>query len=1241
MVHPVQNGKRTRMSFSRVKDVTEIPNLIEVQLNSYKWFLDEGLHEVFDDVNPISNFTGNLVLEFVDYKLDLDNIKYSVEECKERDATYAAPLKVSVRLQNNETGEIKEQEVFMGDFPLMTDQGTFIINGAERVIVSQLVRSPGVYYNYTRDKSGKKLFASTVIPNRGAWLEYETDSNDIIYVRIDKTRKLPITILARAMGFGTDQELIDYFGEDERFKASIEKDNTKTKEEALLEVYKRLRPGEPPTVDSAISLIDSLFFDAKRYDLSRVGRYKFNKKLAINLRLVNQIAAEDIVNPSTGEIMVEKGQKISRKVSEEIRNSGINSVDILVEDKVVRVIGNNFVDIHKYISFDISDLNIKELVHYPILKEILDNFDDEESIKKEIKRRITELIPKHIIKDDIFATISYELGLPYGVGYVDDIDHLANRRLRSVGELLQNQFRIGLSRMERVVKERMTIQDQEAITPQMLINIRPVAAAIKEFFGSSQLSQFMDQINPLSELTHKRRLSALGPGGLSRERAGFEVRDVHHSHYGRMCPIETPEGPNIGHINSLAAYARVNEYGFIETPYSIIDKEKHVVTKEIRYFTADEEDQYLIAHAKEPLTEDGHFVNKKVTVRHLDDILVVPAEDADLMDVSPRQIVSVATAMIPFLENDDASRALMGSNMQRQAVPLLKTQAPIVGTGIEFKAAVDCGILPKAKNAGVVQYVSADQIRIKRDSDGGTDVYKLLKFKRSNQGMCINQRPIVEKGEIIFKNQVLADGASTDLGEIALGKNIRMGFITWEGYNYEDAMLISEELVREDIFTSIHIEEYECEARDTKLGPEEITRDIPNVSEDALKDIDDRGIIRIGAEVRSGDILVGKVTPKGETELTAEETLLRAIFGEKAREVRDTSLRVPHGEAGIIVDIKVFTRENGDDLNPGVNELVRCYIAQKRKISVGDKMAGRHGNKGVVSRVLPEEDMPFLPDGRPLQICLNPLGVPSRMNIGQVLEVHLGWAASKLGWHIATPVFDGASESDIKECLEKAGYAENGKTVLYDGRTVEPFDNEVTDGIMYILKLAHLVDDKIHARSTGPNSIVTQQPLGGKAQFGGQRFGEMEVWALEAYGAAHTLQEILTVKSDDVVGRVKTYEAIVKGENIPEPGVPESFKVLIKELQALCLDVRVLNEDNQEVQLKELTDDDSEQLDVNMEGTEDFVAPTEQNGDMPSDDSYTEPEEKEEDIDDEDFDEFQIDSLQDDLRLDDFNDDEH
>ena len=1037
------------------------------------------------------------------------------------------------------------------------------------------------------------------------------------------------------MGYGSDQELLDYFGEEERFKATIEKDNTKTKEEALLEIYKRLRPGEPPTVDSAVSLIDSLFFDAKRYDLSRVGRYKFNKKLAINLRLINQIAATDIINPSTGEIMVEQGEKISRAMAADIQNAGINSVDILVEDKVLRVIGNHFVDLEKVVPFDVSDLNIREAVHYPTLMEILDNYDDEQSIKEEIKKNITRLIPKHIVRDDIFATISYELGLAYGVGYTDDIDHLGNRRLRSVGELLQNQFRIGLSRMERVVKERMTIQDQEAITPQMLINIRPVAAAIKEFFGSSQLSQFMDQTNPLSELTHKRRLSALGPGGLSRERAGFEVRDVHHSHYGRMCPIETPEGPNIGLINSLATYAKVNEYGFIETPYRIVDKETGKVTDEIRYFTADEEDLYLIAQAKEPIGEDGRFVDSRVTVRHKHDILQVNAKDVDLIDVSPRQIVSVATAMIPFLENDDASRALMGANMQRQAVPLLKPQAPIVGTGIEYRAAADSGVLPKAKNSGTVIYVSSSEIRIKRDIDGGTDIYKLLKFKRSNPGTCINQRPLVDKGEIVFKNQVLADGPATDLGEIALGKNIRMGFITWEGYNYEDAMLISEELVREDVFTSIHIEEYECEARDTKLGPEEITRDIPNVSEDALKDIDERGIIRIGAEVRSGDVLVGKVTPKGETELTAEERLLRAIFGEKAREVRDTSLRVPHGEAGIIVDVKVFTRENGDDLNPGVNELVRCYIAQKRKISVGDKMAGRHGNKGVISRVLPEEDMPFLPDGRPLQICLNPLGVPSRMNIGQVLEVHLGWAASALGWHIATPVFDGATEKNIEDCLEKAGYNANGKTVLYDGRTGEPFDNEVTVGIMYILKLAHLVDDKIHARSTGPYSLVTQQPLGGKAQFGGQRFGEMEVWALEAYGAAHTLQEILTVKSDDVVGRVKTYEAIVKGENIPEPGVPESFKVLIKELQALCLDVKVLNEDNEEVKLKEFSDDDSEELEVNIEGTEEVVPEQ-----FASDDSYTtNDEEIDEDI---DYESFTLEGFhEEELELDDFVNDEH
>ena len=1232
MVHPVQVGKRTRMSFAKVKDVTDMPNLIEVQLDSYDWFLREGLHEVFDDINPISNFTGNLILEFVDYKLDMDNIKYSVEECKERDATYAAPLKVSVRLQNEETGEIKEQEVFMGDFPLMTEQGTFIINGAERVVVSQLVRSPGVYYSNTIDKSGKKLFASTVIPNRGAWLEYETDSNDVIYVRIDKTRKLPISILARAMGYGSDQELLEYFGEEERFKATIEKDNTKTREEALLEIYKRLRPGEPPTVDSAVSLIDSLFFDAKRYDLSRVGRYKFNRKLAINLRLINQIAAVDVINPSTGEVMVEQGEKISREMAEAIQCAGINSVDVLVEDRVVRVIGNYFVDINKVVPFDISDLNIREFVHYPTLMEILENYDDEATIKEEIKKNITRLIPKHIVRDDIFATISYEIGLAYGIGYTDDIDHLGNRRLRSVGELLQNQFRIGLSRMERVVKERMTIQDQEAITPQMLINIRPVAAAIKEFFGSSQLSQFMDQTNPLSELTHKRRLSALGPGGLSRERAGFEVRDVHHSHYGRMCPIETPEGPNIGLINSLATYAKVNEYGFIETPYRIIDKENKRATNEIRYFTADEEDQYLVAQANEPLDENGHFINDKVTVRYMEETIVVPASEVDLMDVSPRQIVSVATAMIPFLENDDASRALMGSNMQRQAVPLLKPQAPIVGTGIEFRAAADSGVLPKAKNAGVVSYVSGSEIKIKRDVDGGVDTYKLLKFKRSNSGSCINQRPLVSVGEMVFKNQVLADGPSTDLGEIALGKNIRMGFITWEGYNYEDAMLISEELVREDVFTSIHIEEYECEARDTKLGPEEITRDIPNVSEDALKDIDERGIIRIGAEVRSGDILVGKVTPKGETELTAEERLLRAIFGEKAREVRDTSLRVPHGEAGIIVDIKVFTRENGDELNPGVNELIRCYIAQKRKISVGDKMAGRHGNKGVISRILPEEDMPFLPDGRPLQICLNPLGVPSRMNIGQVLEVHLGWAASALGWHIATPVFDGATEEDIEQCLRDAGYNANGKTVLYDGRTGEAFDNEVTVGIMYILKLAHLVDDKIHARSTGPYSLVTQQPLGGKAQFGGQRFGEMEVWALEAYGAAHTLQEILTVKSDDVVGRVKTYEAIVKGENIPEPGIPESFKVLIKELQALCLDIRVLNDENEEVKLKEFSeDDDSADLEVNMEGTEEFV---DKQPVLETEDSYTSEIEEDE----EDFKGFQLEEFQDNLELDDFND---
>ncbi len=1193
MVHPVpiSTGKRTRMSFGRVKDVYDMPNLIEIQLDSYGWFLNEGLDEVFDDINPISNYGGNLVLKFVGFHLDKENIKYSIEECKERDATYSAPMKVRIRLENIETGEIKEQEVFMGEFPVMTEQGTFIINGAERVIVSQLVRSPGVYYNESIDKNGKKLYSATVIPNRGAWLEYETDSNEVMNVRIDKTRKLPITVLARAMGFGSDQEIIDYFGEDERLQSTLEKDNTNNHEEGLLEVYKRLRPGEPPTIDSATSLIDSLFFDAKRYDLSKVGRYKFNKKLSLGGRLVNQFSAEDIVNGETGEILASKGDKITKDMAREIMAAGINSVDLQVEDHVVRVIGNYFVNLSDFISFDPKEVQIKEMVHYPTLKAILDLGLEEEDLKEELKKSIHSLVPKHVLKDDIYASISYEIGLGHGVGNIDDIDHLGNRRLRSVGELLQNQFRIGLSRMERVVKERMTIQDQDNITPQALINIRPVTAAVKEFFGSSQLSQFMDQTNPLSELTHKRRLSALGPGGLSRERAGFEVRDVHHSHYGRMCPIETPEGPNIGLINSLATYARVNEYGFMETPYRLVEKGTGRVTTEVKYFTADEEDELLVAQANELLDENSYFIDDRVTVRFREDVLVVPRSEVDLMDISPRQIVSVATAMIPFLENDDASRALMGSNMQRQAVPLLKPSAPYVGTGIEYKAALDSGVLPKARNAGTVTYVSANEIKVEQEGTGTIDTYRLLKFKRSNQGTCINQKPLVEKGEYVEKGSLLADGPSTDLGEIALGKNIRMGFITWEGYNYEDAMLISEELVRDDVFTSIHIEEYESEARDTKLGPEEITRDIPNVGEDSLKDIDERGIIRIGAEVRSGDILVGKVTPKGETDLTSEERLLRAIFGEKAREVRDTSLRVPHGAAGIIVDIKIFTRDNQDELPPGVNMLVRCYIAQRRKISVGDKMAGRHGNKGVISRVLPEEDMPFLPDGRPLQICLNPLGVPSRMNIGQVLEVHLGWAAAKLGWHVATPVFDGASEKDIEDSLERAGFNRNGKTVLYDGRTGEAFDSEVTVGYMYILKLAHLVDDKIHARSTGPYSLVTQQPLGGKAQFGGQRFGEMEVWALEAYGSAHTLQEILTVKSDDVVGRVKTYEAIVKGENIPQPGVPESFKVLIKELQALCLNVKVLNEDREEIELKDADYEDTSKVlkEIKIDSPEDMV----------------------------------------------------
>lgn len=1174
MPHPVTIGKRTRMSFSKIKEIADVPNLIELQVDSYKWFIEEGLKEVFEDISPIEDYTGNLILEFVDYSLD-DKPKYDIEECKDRDATYCAPLKVKVRLINKETGEIKEQEVFMGDFPLMTEKGTFVINGAERVIVSQLVRSPGVYYALERDKTGKKLISSTVIPNRGAWLEYETDSNDVISVRVDRTRKQPVTVLLRALGIGTDAEIIELLGEDERLAATLEKDNTKTVEEGLIEIYKKLRPGEPPTVESASSLLNALFFDAKRYDLAKVGRYKFNKKLALCYRIMNKISAEDVVNPETGEVFVKAGEKISYEVAKNIQNAGINVVTLLVEDeKVVKVIGNNFVDIKSHVDFDIDELDIKEKVHYPTLKEILEAYSDEEEIKEAIKFRMKELIPKHILLDDIIASINYQFNLFYDIGNIDDIDHLGNRRIRSVGELLQNQVRIGLSRMERVIKERMTVQDMEAITPQALVNIRPVSAAIKEFFGSSQLSQFMDQNNPLSELTHKRRLSALGPGGLSRERAGFEVRDVHHSHYGRMCPIETPEGPNIGLINSLSTYAKINEFGFIESPYRKVDKETRKVTNEIHYLTADEEDLFIRAQANEPLEEDGTFVNKRVVCRTKNGAVeLVPTHRVDYMDISPKQVVSIATAMIPFLENDDANRALMGANMQRQAVPLVRREAPVIGTGVEYRAAKDSGAVVVAKNSGIAERVTADEIIIKRE-DGVKDRYKLLKFKRSNAGTCINQAPIINKGDQIEKGDVIADGPATDLGEIALGRNMFVAFMTWEGYNYEDAILINEKLVKEDRLSTIHIEEYECEARDTKLGPEEITRDIPNVGESAIKNLDDRGIIRIGAEVDSGDILVGKVTPKGETELTAEERLLRAIFGEKAREVRDTSLKVPHGEGGIIVDVKVFTRENGDDLSPGVNELVRCYIAQKRKIKVGDKMAGRHGNKGVISRILPQEDMPFTEDGTPLDIVLNPQGIPSRMNIGQVLEVHLGLAAKALGWYVATSVFDGAKESDIRKALVQAGYPEDGKLTLYDGRTGETFDNRITVGYMYMLKLHHLVDDKLHARSTGPYSLVTQQPLGGKAQFGGQRFGEMEVWALEAYGAAHILQEILTVKSDDVVGRVRAYEAIVKGENIPEPGIPESFKVLIKELQSLCLDVKVLTEEDQEVEVRESLDAD-------------------------------------------------------------------
>ena len=1177
MPKPIEVGRKERMTFSKINEVSEMPNLIDIQTKSYKWFLDEGLKEVFEDISPIKDYANNLVLEFIDYSLS-DPPKYEQEECKERDVTYAAPLKVRVRLVNKETGEVKEQEVFMGDFPLMTEKGTFIYNGAERVIVTQLVRSPGPYFSVETDKSNRKLYSSQIIPNRGAWLEYETDAVETLSVRVDRTRKQPLTTLLRALGIASDKEIIDIFGPDERLLKTLEKDSTTDYESGLREIYRRLRPGEPPTVDSAKSLLNSLFFDPKRYDLAKVGRYKYNKKLGLANRLVDAVVAEDVIDPSTGEILIEKDGRVSRTLANTIEDAGVNYVMVYAmhddsHENVTKVIGNNFVNIKGFVDFDVTELGVADKVYYPVLMEILNENDDEEEVRRQLRLRRDELSPKNIIMADIIASVSYLLNLNYGIGGVDDIDHLGNRRLRTVGELLQNQFRIGLARMERVVKERMTIQDLELATPQALMNIRPVTAAIKEFFGSSQLSQFMDQNNPLAELTHKRRLSALGPGGLSRERAGFEVRDVHHSHYGRMCPIETPEGPNIGLIGSLTTYGIINEYGFIETPYRVVKKGEGIVTEEIRYIDADDEELMIVAQANEPLDENGRFINAKVAARgNAGEIAMFPRDVVDMMDVSPKQVVSVATAMIPFLENDDANRALMGSNMQRQAVPLLVTEAPYVGTGMEYKAARDSGVVSLAKHAGTIEFVDADEIRIRRDDNNEVDEYKLLKFKRSNQGTCINQRPIVSHGEHVEEGEVIADGPSTDLGEIALGKNLLIGFMTWEGYNYEDAIILNERLLMDDVLTSLHIVEYESEARDTKLGPEEITRDIPNVGEDALRDLDEDGIIRIGAEVNATDILVGKVTPKGENDLSAEERLLRAIFGEKAREVRDTSLKVPHGETGIVVDVKIFTRENGDELNPGVNKLVRVYIATKRKINVGDKMAGRHGNKGVISRILPEEDMPFMENGNSLQVMLNPLGVPSRMNVGQVLEVHLGLAAKTKGWYIATPVFDGASEKDIRELLVDCGYSETGKLKLRDGRTGEYFDNAVTVGYMYMLKLHHLVDDKIHARSTGPYSLVTQQPLGGKAQFGGQRFGEMEVWALEAYGAAYTLQEILTVKSDDIVGRVQTYESIVKGENIPEPGIPESFKVLIKEMQSLALDVRVLDEDNKELELREFSE---------------------------------------------------------------------
>ena len=1179
MVHEILLGGRKKMSFSRIDEVLEMPNLIEIQKESYRKFVEEGLKEVFADISPITGYGDNLVLEFVDYTLD-NNPKYSVEECKERDVNYAAPLRVTVRLINRETGEVKEQEVFMGDFPLMTETGTFIINGAERVIVSQLVRSPGAYYNMETDKMGKQLFSSTIIPNRGAWLEYETDANDVMWVRVDRTRKLPATVLMRALGCGTDEEILAKFGEEKLIIDTIRKDSAKTDPEGVIEIYKRLRPGEPPTEESARSLFNSLLFDPRRYDLARVGRYKINKKLGLVDRLAGQTLAADVINPYTGEVMAVAGQQIDRAEAERLQAAGINEAEVVVEEGTLKIFGNNFVDLAPFVDFDLKEIGITEKAHFPTFMEILNSKEswEEGELRREMANRVHDLMPKHIHPDDIMASLNYMICLYHGVGRTDDIDHLGNRRLRCVGELLQNQIRVGLSRLERVVRERMSIQDMDVATPSNLINIRPVSAAIKEFFGSSQLSQFMDQTNLLAELTHKRRLSALGPGGLNRERASFEVRDVHHSHYGRMCPIETPEGPNIGLIGSLATYARVNEYGFIETPYRKVIHGEGRVTDEVVYITADEEDNYIVAQANESVDENGRFTHDRVTSRFRNEINEFLREQIDLMDVSPKQLVSVATAMIPFLENDDANRALMGSNMQRQAVPLLNPQVPVVGTGMEYKAAHDSGMVVLSKRDGVAKKVTADEIVIEGD-DGVTDRFKLIKYKRSNQNTCINQRPLITAGQRVNKDQALADGPSTSQGEIALGRNILIGFMPWEGYNYEDAMLISEKMVKEDVFTSIHIEELECEARDTKLGPEEITRDIPNVGPEGLKDLDDEGIIRVGAEVHSGDILVGKVTPKGETELTAEERLLRAIFGEKAREVRDTSLRVPHGEGGIVVDVKIFTRENKDELPAGVNELVRVYIAQKRKISVGDKMAGRHGNKGVISRILPEEDMPFMPDGTPLEIVLNPLGVPSRMNIGQVLETHLGLAAKALGFEVATSVFDGATEEEIQELLVKAGYPADGKIQLRDGRSGEPFENPVTVGYMYILKLHHLVDEKIHARSTGPYSLVTQQPLGGKAQFGGQRFGEMEVWALEAYGAAHTLQEILTVKSDDVVGRVKTYEAIIKGENTPEPGIPESFKVLIKELQSLALDIKVLNENHEEIKIRDSAEEEMELMD--------------------------------------------------------------